>query len=91
MSVSSTGFADCLTRLDTNSQKLYAGKERPQEYEPGKLIFAMPKVKKAYWMSSLLVQFLALLQDTCLKRMSGLRCSFPNLCSLCSQSSMQTK
>jgi hypothetical protein len=51
MSVSSTGFADRLTRLDTNSVKLYAGKERPQEYEPGKLILAMPKVKKAYWTS----------------------------------------
>lgn len=90
MSVSSTGFADCLTRLDTIPKNCMRVK-KPQEYEPGKLIFAMPKVKKAYWMSSFLVQFLALLQDTCLKRMSGLRCSFPNLCSLCSQSSMQTK
>ena len=79
-SVLSTGFADRLTRLDANSLKLYAGKERPQEYEPGKLIFPIPKVKKAYWTSS----FLVLLQDTCLKGMSRLRCSFPNLCSLCS-------
>ena len=51
MSVSSTSFADRLTRLDTNSVKLYAGNETPQEYEPGKLICAMPKVKKAYWTS----------------------------------------
>jgi hypothetical protein len=87
MSVSSTGFADRLTRLDTNSLQSYAGKEKPQEYEPGKLIFAMPKVKKAYWRFF----FLVLLQDTCLKRMSGLRCSFPNLSSLGLQSSMQTK
>ena len=70
-------FCRLLNSFRYNSQKLYAGKERPQEYEPGELIFAMPKVKKTYWMSSFLVQFLALLQDTCLKRMSGLRCLFP--------------
>lgn len=29
MSVSSTSFADRLTRLDTNSVKLYAGNETP--------------------------------------------------------------
>ena len=51
MSVSSTSFSDRLTRLDNNSVKLYAGNETPQEYEPGKLICAMPKVKKAYWTS----------------------------------------
>ena len=51
MSVSSTSFSDRLTRLDNNSVKLYAGNETPQEYEPGKLICAMPKVKKTYWTS----------------------------------------
>ena len=86
MSVPSTGFAGCLTRLATIPKNCMRVQKEPQEYEPGELIFAMPKVKKAYWMSSFLVQFLALLQDTCLKRMSGLRYFFSNLCSLCSQS-----
>jgi hypothetical protein len=45
-------FCRLLNSFRYNSQKVYAGKERPQEYEPGKWIFAMPKVKKAYWMPS---------------------------------------
>ena len=46
MSVSSTSFADRLTRLETNSIKLYAGDETPRQYKPGNLICSKPKVKK---------------------------------------------
>jgi hypothetical protein len=51
MSVSSTTFAERLTRLASNSVKLYAGNETPQEYESANLICAKPKVKRAYWTS----------------------------------------
>ena len=51
MSVSSTTFAERLTRLNSNSIKLYACNETPQEYESANLICAKPKVKRAYWTS----------------------------------------
>ena len=48
MSVPSTTFAERLTCLASNSVKLYAGNETPQEYESANLICAKPKVKRAY-------------------------------------------
>ena len=56
MSVPSTTFAERLTRLASNSVKLYAGNETPQEYESANLICAKPKVKRAYWTSEVVWQ-----------------------------------
>ena len=51
MSVSSTTVAERLTRLNSNSVKLYVDNETPQEYESANPICAKPKVKRYYWKS----------------------------------------
>ncbi|MDB0052137.1 hypothetical protein N9F04_00125 [Ascidiaceihabitans sp.] len=51
MSVSSTTVAERLTRLNSNSVKLYVDNETPQEYESANPICAKPKVKRYYWTS----------------------------------------
>jgi hypothetical protein len=48
VSVSSTTVAERLTRLNSNSVKLYVDNETPQEYESANLICAKPKVTRTY-------------------------------------------
>ena len=80
MSVSSTTFAERLTRLASNSVKLYAGNETPQEYESANLICAKPKVKRAYWTFITIGGGLDTLGGTCSKPALKLKCSFPKRC-----------
>ena len=51
MSVSSTAVTERLTRLYSNSVKLYVDNETLQEYESANPICAKPKVKRSYWTS----------------------------------------
>jgi hypothetical protein len=76
MSVSSTSFADRLTRIENNSFKLYAGDETPQEYKSGKLICAVPKVKTAEWSAILVGVLLGVLAGYMFKTYVGIEMFF---------------
>lgn len=76
MSVSSTSFADRLTRIESSSFKLYAGDEPPQYYKPGKLICAGPKVKTAEWSAILVGVLLGVLAGYLFKTYVGIEMFF---------------
>ena len=76
MSVSTTSFADRLTRIETGSFKLYAGNETPQQYKPGNLICATAKVKTVQWSVICLGVLLGLLAGYMFKTNVGIEMFF---------------
>lgn len=76
MSVSSTTFAERLTRLDSETVKLYAGDNAPQKYKPENLICAKPKVKKIFWTAIIIGGILGTLAGYMFKSNVGIEMFF---------------
>lgn len=76
MAVSSTTFADRLTRLETSTVKLYAGDDAPQKYKPENLIAKKQKAKSTYWTAIMIGGMLGALAGYMFKTNVGIEMFF---------------